>query len=63
MCQTRFVLQSYKKYLKYTILLCKIYNMNKYAIKKSEKVTPLALRKFILMAHIKSMQRYKKNLT
>lgn len=48
MCQTRLQLQSYKKYFKYTILLCKIHNMNKHAIKKSEKIAPLALRKFIL---------------
>lgn len=48
MCQTRFVLQSYKKYLKYTTIIYKIHTHNKYLTKKSEKATPLALRKFIL---------------
>lgn len=60
MCQTRLQLQSYKKYLKYTMILCKIYIHNKYFTKKSEKVSPLALRKFILWLISKALQRYKK---
>lgn len=35
-CQTHLRLQSYKKYFKYTISLCKIHNINKHAIKKRE---------------------------
>jgi hypothetical protein len=40
--------------------LCKIYILNKYFTKKSEKITPLALRKFILMAHLKSTAKIQK---
>ena len=31
-------LQRYKKYLKYTILLCKIHNINIHAIKKARRL-------------------------
>ena len=43
MCQTRLQLQSYKKYLKYTMLLCKIHIINKHAIKKARRL-PLSPR-------------------
>ena len=42
------------------MILCKIYIHNKYFTKKSEKVSPLALRKFILWLISKALQRYKK---
>ena len=60
MCQTRLRIQSYKKYLKYTTILCKMCIVNKYLTKKSEKIAPLALRKFILWLTSNRLQRYKK---
>lgn len=62
MCQTRLMLQSYKKYLKYTTIIHKIHTHNEYLIKKSEKIALLALRKLNLMFLSNLWQRYKKYL-
>ena len=60
MCQTHLRLQSYKKYFKYTIPLCKIYILNKYFTKKARRFPPLARTNLFLWLIQKSSAKIQK---
>ena len=60
MCQTRLQLQSYKKYFKYTMMLCKIHNINKHAIKKARRLLFSLCANLFLWLTLNQAQSYKK---